>query len=202
MLHPTRSHGALPCYTLNCVVPGGLFPAGPLRAWPCSTSLLPRLPLCLLQWLLHCCCAKSALIPSIFPHLCWPMGRSIAPVFCTTLWVTGGGRKPTTCALLRSGVKSLPCKRRNPLASFPVPSSGPLPIASSGSGATAVLPTAALAVAATAASAAEHQSTLISLCASYHIISTGAHMHSYSIHLSLHFLHCSLVQEEQGTCAC
>ena len=41
---------------------------------------------------------------------------------------------------------------RNPSASFPVPSSSPLRIASSGPEATAVLPTADLAVAATAAS--------------------------------------------------
>ena len=106
------------------------------------------------------------------------MGRGIAPVLCATrLLVTGGGRKPRTCALGRSGVKSLPCERfdpltpfpptsgrtmirgipvlcttqlvngvvrrtaalggkipcerRNPSASFPVPSSGPSPIASS-----------------------------------------------------------------------
>ena len=30
----------------HCVVEGGLLPAGPLRAWPCSTSLLPWLKLC------------------------------------------------------------------------------------------------------------------------------------------------------------
>ena len=30
----------------HCVVEGGLLPAGPLRAWPCSTSLMPWLKLC------------------------------------------------------------------------------------------------------------------------------------------------------------
>ena len=140
----------------------------------------------LLQWLLHCCCAKSAPLSSIPLTSGWPMGRGIAPVLCATrLLVTGGGRKPRTCALGRSGVKSLPCERfdpltpfpptsgrtmirgipvlcttqlvngvvrrtaalggkipcerRNPSASFPVPSSGPLPVASSGPEGTAPL---------------------------------------------------------------
>ena len=52
---------------------------------------------------------------------------SVAPVLCTTRLVTWGGRKPTTCALRRSGEKSLPCERRDPSASSPVPSSVPLP---------------------------------------------------------------------------
>ena len=57
--------------------------------------------------------------------------------------------------------------------------------------------TTALADTAAAASAAEHQSTLTSLCTLYHlIVSTGVYMHSYSIYVSVHFLHCPLVQEE------
>ena len=121
------------------------------------------------------------------------MVRGITPVRTARL-VRGGGRKPTMCALRRSGVKSLPCERLDTPTSLPPNLSGPE--------VTAVLSPADLAVAATAASAAEHQSTLISLCTSYHlIISTGAYMHSYFIHVPLHSLHCPLVQEEQGTCA-
>ena len=57
--------------------------------------------------------------------------------------------------------------------------------------------TTALADTAAASSAAEHQSTLTSLCTLYHlIVSTGVYMHSYSIYVSVHFLHCPLVQEE------
>ena len=51
------------------------------------------------------------------------MVRGITPVLCTTLLVTGDGRKPTTCALRNSGVNSLPCKRldsgSDPLTSLP-----------------------------------------------------------------------------------
>ena len=56
--------------------------------------------------------------------------------------------------------------------------------------------TTALADTAAASSAAEHQSTLTSLCTLYHlIVSTGVYMHSYSIHVSVHSLHCLLVQD-------
>ena len=142
-----------------------------------------------MQWPLHCCCAKSASLPSLsslisvvspwsraawqrrpcplhdpanacqwewassstsarrgsgvkslpsenawtprlpFPRLWWVHSQcSVAPVLCTTRLVTGGERKPERCALRRSGVKSLPCERRNPSASVPVPSSAIWPV--------------------------------------------------------------------------
>ena len=57
--------------------------------------------------------------------------------------------------------------------------------------------TTALAVAAAAAAAAEYPYTLTSLCTLYQlIVSTGVYIHSYSIHVSVHSLHCPLVQEK------
>ena len=52
------------------------------------------------------------------PNFCRTMFRCI-PVNCTTWLVTCGGQKPTTCALLHLGVKSLPCECLDPLTSLP-----------------------------------------------------------------------------------
>ena len=49
---------------------------------------------------------------------------SVAPVLCTTRLVGGVEQKPTTCALRRSGVKYLPCKRMDALTPVPLASSG------------------------------------------------------------------------------
>ena len=151
-------------------------------------------------------CAPTA--PSPSPSLrIWSVGEK-------GLWTPGqrrpcpshdparhrGGRKPTTggCALRRSGVKSSPCECGDPSASFPVPPSSPLPIASSGPKATAVLPTAARAVAAAAASAAENRLTCTSLCTSHHlIITTRAYLNHCCIRVLSHSIHCPFVQEEQ-----
>ena len=189
--------GLLLSYTLQCALPAlprwtSLLRASLYYMLPCAVPALllltPFLGM-LISYMLVTLLPFEFLLfvfpPLIWSVLVWGSVAQLALVLCTTQLVTGGGQKPLTCALRRSGVKSLPCKRRHPSVSesFPIRHLARFPSELSGPKVTAILPTAALAVAAAAASAAEHQPTVISLCTSYHlIISTRAYMHSNSIH--------------------
>ena len=116
---------------------------------------------------------------------------SVVPVLCKIRLVTGGpagvGESPrrSHCGACSSADKSLPCERRNPLTSFPVPSFYPLPHRFVSQKATALLSSAALAVAAAAVSAAEHQPPFISPCTrTVHLI--PPHNQSYNQYRGIH----------------
>ena len=147
------------------------------------------------------------------------------PCPCTTRLVTGCGRKPTTCALRRSGVKPLPRERGDPSTS-PLPSSGPphrdyRHTRRCNSAATVA------AVAAEPILPPLPTNPLPSLCTAHHFtiippaepqgffpgdrflpwggagseyITPTTYMHSYCIHVPFHALHCPIAPAEQGTC--
>ena len=178
LLRSTGSHCTFLCLTLHCAVSARLLLANALSAWAGTLPLLPMLkfdPVAIAATLLlHSNCAASFL--SL--HLVSPWsGAASHSSFAQPCWPPGLGESPQRARAVPSlrtqeSLGLLPCPVIWPVTRRVVWPGGDGP--------------AALTVAAAAASAVKHRSILISLCTSYHlIISTGAYVHSYFVHVLL-----------------
>ena len=81
---PTRSHGTLPCYTLLCVIPGGLLP----QCWPVESLAL--LSIAAAQADIMSCCNGCCTAAALNLHRC-----SLSPPPLGMAWlVHGQGHRP------------------------------------------------------------------------------------------------------------
>ena len=83
------------CYTLHCVVPGGLLPAGPLRAWPCSLPGLTLCPVAMAAALLlrEICTAALSFLPPLEDPWSGAGAESLLS-FVRPCWSQGVGESP------------------------------------------------------------------------------------------------------------
>ena len=83
------------CYTLHCVVPGGLLPAGPLRAWPCSLPGLTLGPVAMAAALLlrEICTAALSFLPPLEDPWSGAGAESLLS-FVRPCWSQGVGESP------------------------------------------------------------------------------------------------------------
>ena len=144
----------MPLLKLVCVLEGIRSHDDPTRSGLTESLALDSIAaalVVLLQWPLYCCCAKSALQPSLSPLIKSMVRDSVALV-----WVKD------VRALLHCGVNSLPCKRRDPLAS--------LRSLAQSHCCSAHCCCCCCSSSSSSSSSSRAQTNLISLCTSYHLI--------------------------------
>ena len=88
---PTRSHGTLPCYTLLCVIPGGLLP----QCWPVESLAL--LSIAAAQADIMSCCNGWCRSQQCRPNPLQQLAKQRRDAPCDLVWHSNAG--PSRCSV-------------------------------------------------------------------------------------------------------